>query len=427
MFPAVKEFKSFQWHSSSHTFLTRKALRHADLQHLPQASFSPHKLHHPTPLEIPPSRAPQHRHRRFCFRPGKASANCCFLWGFPPRPGRLGATASGWTPLFLRPRHRNRSGGNLQAGLVPKPTSSGWESPGSRELSLIDLLIAILLCVKGSNIPSPSHQEKTQWFVPHRCAGETDASGSVWHWLWSLAGWMMMNDRRKTYLTCSCQYLQLHSFWPNPSLSLSLCKFSTIFRHVKHMSNSQIFVLFKSLVILVQTWIKQYFEWLNHAVQMFSAVKEFKLFQWHPISHKMSQISHQEDTKTLRHTDLQHLPQASFSPHKLHHPTLWRSPPAGRLSTAAADVVVGEAKALQTVVFFEAFRQGLAVSGRQHRDGRPFFYGQGTGTDLGEIYRWGSSNQHQADGNHQAVDSVTKRKRTGSLHTDVQERNRWIW
>ena len=33
----------------------------------------------------------------------------------------------------------------------------------------------------------------------------------------------------------------------------------------------------------------------------------------------------------------------------------------------------------------------------------PFFWGQGTGTDPGEIYRWGSSNQHQADGNHQAV------------------------
>ena len=33
----------------------------------------------------------------------------------------------------------------------------------------------------------------------------------------------------------------------------------------------------------------------------------------------------------------------------------------------------------------------------------PFFWGQGPGTDPGEIYRWGSSNQHQADGNHQAV------------------------
>ena len=33
----------------------------------------------------------------------------------------------------------------------------------------------------------------------------------------------------------------------------------------------------------------------------------------------------------------------------------------------------------------------------------PFFWSQGTGTDPGEIYRWGSSNQHQADGNHQAV------------------------
>ena len=43
-------------------------------------------------------------------------------------------------------------------------------------------------------------------------------------------------------------------------ISLSLCKFSTILRHFNHMSNSQIFVLFKSLVILVQTWIKRYFE-----------------------------------------------------------------------------------------------------------------------------------------------------------------------
>ena len=43
-----------------------------------------------------------------------------------------------------------------------------------------------------------------------------------------------------------------------------------------------------------------------------------------------------------------------------------------------------EVKRLQTVVFFEPVSEGLAVSGRQHRDGLPFFYGQGTGTDPGE-------------------------------------------
>ena len=87
MFLAVKEFKSFQLHSTSHKYLTRKTLRHTDLQHLPQASFSPHKLHHPTPLDIPPSRAPQHRRRRCCSCRGQAAANCCFPSAPLPRPG----------------------------------------------------------------------------------------------------------------------------------------------------------------------------------------------------------------------------------------------------------------------------------------------------------------------------------------------------
>ena len=39
--------------------------------------------------------------------------------------------------------------GKSTGGARPKPTSNGWESPGGRELSLIDLLITILLCVKG--------------------------------------------------------------------------------------------------------------------------------------------------------------------------------------------------------------------------------------------------------------------------------------
>ena len=128
--------------------------------------------------------------------------------------------------------------------------------------------------------------------------------------------------------------------------------------------------------------------WLNHPAQMFPAVKEFKSFQWHSSSHKYL------TRKTLRHTDLQHLPHPSFAPRKLHHPTPLEIPSAGCLSTARtadADAVVAEDKLLQAAVFFEAFRQGLAVSGRKHRDGRPFFYGQGTGTDPGEIYRWGTS------------------------------------
>ena len=292
---------------------------------------------------------------------------------------------------------KDRSGGNLQAGLV-KPTSSRWESPGGKELSLLHLLITLLLCVKKrSECQTFRHQEKTQWFFSHRCAGVKQMNlvvsgigSDLWQWskknLWGCS-------------TCSCQYLQLHSFWPNQSLSLSLslCKFSTILRHFNHMSNSQIFALVKSLFILVQTWIKRYLEWLNHPAQMFPAVKEFKSFQWHSSSHTYP------NRTTLRHTDLQHLPHPSFAPRKLHHPTPLEIPPAGCLSTAAADFVVAEDKLLQAAVFFEAFRQGLAVSGRQHRDGRPFFYGQGTGTDPGEIYRWGSSNQHQADGNHQAV------------------------
>ena len=60
-------------------------------------------------------------------------------------------------------------------------------------------------------------------------------SGSVWHWLWSLAGWMTKKNLCGCS-TCSCQYLQLHCFWPNHSL----CKFSTILRHFNHMSNGQI-------------------------------------------------------------------------------------------------------------------------------------------------------------------------------------------
>ena len=63
----------------------------------------------------------------------------------------------------------------------------------------------------------------------------------------------------------------------------------------------------------------------------------------------------------------------------------------GRLCTDITDAVSGERKPLQTAVFLQPLSQGLAVPGRQHRDGRPFFYGQGTGTDPGEIYRWGSS------------------------------------
>ena len=92
-------------------------------------------------------------------------SRCKLLFSFSPSPKAwLGATASGWTPLFLRPRRRNRSGGNLQVGLV-KPTSSRWESPGGRELSLLNLLITILLCVKGVECETFRHQEKTQWFV----------------------------------------------------------------------------------------------------------------------------------------------------------------------------------------------------------------------------------------------------------------------
>ena len=53
----------------------------------------------------------------------------------------------------------------------------------------------------------------------------------------------------------------------------------------------------------------------------------------------------------------------------LHHPTPWTSPPAGRLSTAVSDAVVVEEKLLQTAVFPQSLPQGLAVSGRQHRDG----------------------------------------------------------
>ena len=41
MFPAVKEFKRFQWHSRSPKYLSRKAPRHTGLKHLPHASFSP--------------------------------------------------------------------------------------------------------------------------------------------------------------------------------------------------------------------------------------------------------------------------------------------------------------------------------------------------------------------------------------------------
>ena len=89
------------------------------------------------------------------------SSRCKLLFSFSPSPKAwLGATASGWTPLFLRPRRRNKSGGNLQVGLV-KPTSSRWESP----VSLLNLLITILLCVKGVECETFRHQEKTQWFV----------------------------------------------------------------------------------------------------------------------------------------------------------------------------------------------------------------------------------------------------------------------
>ena len=99
---------------------------------------------------------------------------------------------------------------------------------------------------------------------------------------------------------------------------------------------------------------------------MFPVVKEFKSFQWHSSSHTYL------TRKAPRHTGLQHLPHASFFPHKLHHPTPLDIPPAGRLSTSIADAVVVEVKPLQTAVFFELLSQGLAVSGRQHRDGLPF-------------------------------------------------------
>ena len=54
----------------------------------------------------------------------------------------------------------------------------------------------------------------------------------------------------------------------------------------------------------------------------------------------------------------------------------------GRLCTRVADAVGAEFKNLQTLVHFKPLSQGLAVPGRKHRDGLPFFYAQGIGTDL---------------------------------------------
>ena len=72
---------------------------------------------------------------------------------------------------FSEAKAQEQIRGKSTGGARPKPTSNGWESPGGRELSLIDLLITILLCVKGIECQTFCHQEKTQCFVPHRCAG----------------------------------------------------------------------------------------------------------------------------------------------------------------------------------------------------------------------------------------------------------------
>ena len=210
----------------------------------PQLQHGPATQHHPSPhraaaqtgacaptspMLFPESES--HFKLRFSFSPSPKA--------WPSRGDSIGMDAP-----FSTAKAQEQIRGKSTGGARPKPTSHGWKSPGRRgtiTYKYVNYSIAVCKRERMANIPSP--RENAMVRSTRMCRREIDESGSLWHWLWSLAGWMTEEKLMRLLTTCSCQYLQLHSFWPNHSL----CKFPRILRHFKHMSNSQIVKSFCSL------------------------------------------------------------------------------------------------------------------------------------------------------------------------------------
>ena len=153
----------------------------------PQLQHGPATQRHPSPHSVAaqtgasaPASPMLLFSRRSCFKPRFSFSPSPKAW--PSRGDSIGMDAP-----FSTAKAQEQIRGKSTGGARPKSTSNGWESPGRRELSLIDLLITILLCKRDwmSNIPSP--RENAMVHSTQMCRRETDESGSVWHWFWSLA------------------------------------------------------------------------------------------------------------------------------------------------------------------------------------------------------------------------------------------------